>query len=231
MILAAGRGKRLRPLTDSVPKPLLKVKGQSLIEYHIAALVDAGIHQLVINHAWLGEQIVNQLGNGEALGADIQYSAEAEPGLETAGGILQALPKLTDGESPFIVVNGDVLTDFDFKQLKSVSLEEGCLAHLVLVPTPSYKAQGDFGLQAGKVMPHGELTFSGISVLHPDLFKGLLPGASPLAPLLRAAMKKGQVSGVCFDGAWDDIGTPERLALANASMAQSCANLKKESKL
>lgn len=215
MILAAGRGNRLRPLTDDQPKPLLTVKGKPLIVYHIEALVRAGIHQLVINHAWLGKQIESELGSGTAYGATIAYSAEGEWGLETAGGILQALPKLTDGQSPFMVVNGDVLTDFDFQSLSQHRLADGCLAHLVLVPTPAYKQQGDFGLQAGQVLAEGDLTFSGISLLHPDLFKGLAPGVRPLAPLLRAAMAKGQVTGVCFHGVWDDIGTPERLAQAN----------------
>lgn len=215
MILAAGRGNRLRPLTDHQPKPLLLVKGRPLIVYHIEALVHAGIHQLVINHAWLGKQIEDELGSGAAYGATIEYSAEGELGLETAGGILQALPKLTDGQSPFMVVNGDVLTDFDFQALRQHRLADGCLAHLVLVPTPAYKQKGDFGLQTGQVTPQGDLTFSGISLLHPDLFKGLALGVQPLAPLLRAAMAKGQVTGVCYHGAWDDIGTPERLAQAN----------------
>lgn len=211
MILAAGRGERLRPLTDQVPKPLLTINGKALIEYHIEALVEAGIHQLVINHAWLGVQIETKLGTGQAYGAQIDYSPEAVPGLETAGGILQALPKLTDGESPFIVVNADVFTDFDFRVLQGHALQPECLAHLVLVPTPTYKAQGDFGLASGKVTPHGDLTFGGMSLLHPRLFAGLTPGVHPLAPLLRAAMQKGQVSGVCYEGAWNDIGTPERL--------------------
>lgn len=215
MILAAGRGNRLRPLTDHEPKPLLTVKGKSLIEYHIEALVRAGIHQLVINHAWLGKKIEAKLGSGIAYDAEIEYSEEGEQGLETAGGILQALPKLTDGKSPFVVVNGDVLTDFDFQALSQHTLADGCLAHLVLVPTPAYKKQGDFGLQSGRVTEQGDLTFSGISLLHPDLFKDLTPGVRPLAPVLRAAMKDGQVTGVCYQGRWDDIGTPERLEQAN----------------
>lgn len=215
MILAAGRGNRLRPLTDHDPKPLLTVKGKSLIEYHIDALVRAGIYQLVINHAWLGKKIEAKLGSGVAYGAEIEYSEEGEQGLETAGGILKALPKLTDGKTPFVVVNGDVLTDFDFQALCQHTLAEGCLAHLVLVPTPAYKAEGDFGLQAGKVTEQGDLTFSGISLFHPDFFKGLTPGVRPLAPVLRAAMKDGQVTGVCYQGRWDDIGTPERLEQAN----------------
>jgi len=215
MILAAGRGNRLRPLADHTPKPLLTVKGKALIEYHIDALVRAGIHQLVINHAWLGEQIEAKLGSGSVYGADILYSPEAVPGLETAGGILKALPLLTDGETPFVVVNGDVLTDFNFQDLHQHRLAAGCLAHLVLVATPAYKAQGDFGLEAGRVTSQGDLTFAGISVLHPHLFEGLSPGARPLAPLLRAAMAKGQVTGVCYQGVWHDIGTPERLEEVN----------------
>lgn len=215
MILAAGRGNRLRPLTDHQPKPLLEVKGKALIEYHIEALVCAGIHQLVINHAWLGEQIEAKLGTGVAYGAEIEYSDEGAQGLETAGGIVQALPKLTDGNTPFVVVNGDVLTDFDFQTLSQHRLADGCLAHLVLVPTPDFKTQGDFGLQAGRVTEAGHLTFSGISLLHPDLFKTVEPGVQPLAPVLRAAMKNQQVTGVCYEGRWDDIGTPERLQRAN----------------
>lgn len=218
MILAAGRGKRLRPLTDSVPKPLVKVNDQCLIEYHLHALQKAGVTQVVINHAWLGQQIEETLGDGRRYGVQIDYSPEPEGGLETAGGILQAMPKLTDGQAPFLVVNGDVLTDFDFTPLANYELPEGVLAHLVLVPTPAFKAQGDFGLQDGKVTEQGDLTFSGLSVLHPDLFQDVAPGFVPLAPILRTAMGRQQVTGQVFDGRWDDIGTLERLENARREM-------------
>lgn len=215
IILAAGRGNRLRPLTDQLPKPLVDIHGQSLIEYHLHALSQAGVKQVVINHAWLGQMIEDKLGKGEAYQIEITYSAEPEGGLETAGGIVQALPLLTDGKSPFLVVNGDVFTDFDFASLAQKPLAKDSLAHLILVPTPSFKAQGDFGLDKdGKVMVTGDYTFSGISLLHPDLFSGLAPGIVPLAPILREAMKDGRVTGEVYSGRWDDIGTLERLEAA-----------------
>ncbi|MDG4812210.1 nucleotidyltransferase family protein [Hydrogenovibrio sp. 3SP14C1] len=215
MILAAGRGNRLRPLTDQLPKPLMDIHGQALIEYHLHALSRAGIDQVVINHAWLGQKIEAALGTGEAYQIEITYSPEPEGGLETAGGILQALPLLTDGNQPFLVVNGDVFTDFDFSALAKSTLPEGCLAHLILVPTPSFKAQGDFGLdKEGKVLATGDYTFSGISLLHPDLFSGITPGFVPLAPVLRDAIHQGKVTGEVYSGRWDDIGTIERLETA-----------------
>lgn len=207
MILAAGRGERMRPLTDHTPKPLLKVAGQCLIEYHIQNLVRAGITELVINHAHLGEQLEAALGDGSAYGATIQYSAEGQA-LETAGGIFNALPLL--GDNPFVVVNGDVWSDFSFQALpKSI---QG-LAHLVLVDNPEHNPQGDFALQAGQVSDDGEskFTFSGISILSPELFSGCQSGAFPLAPLLRQAMASGKVSGEHYCGEWCDVGTPERL--------------------
>jgi MurNAc alpha-1-phosphate uridylyltransferase len=214
MILAAGRGNRLRPLTDVLPKPLMEVGGQALIEHHLLALASAGVTDVVVNHAWLGEKIETKLGNGDAYGVQIQYSPEPEGGLETAGGIVQALPKLTDGSTPFLVVNGDVLTDYDFAGLAKMALPDGVLAHLVLVPTPAFKAAGDFGLEDGRVVAEGEWTFAGISVLHPSLFAGLTPGFEPLAPLLRQAMAAGKVTGEVYSGLWDDIGTVERLEAA-----------------
>lgn len=210
MILAAGKGERMRPLTLHTPKPLLPVAGVPLIEYHIRALQRAGITELVINHAWLGEQIETHLGDGAALGVSIQYSAEGEP-LETGGGIFKALPLL--GESPFVLVNGDVWTDYDFTRLRQPLAG---LAHLVLVDNPSHHPEGDFGLIEGQVTEQAatRLTYSGMAVVHPQLFAGCEAGAFKLAPLLRHAMSVGQVSGEHYQGYWVDVGTVERLAEA-----------------
>lgn len=214
MILAAGRGERLRPLTDQTPKPLLLVAGKPLIERHVEALVRAGITELVINHAWLGEQIEAALGDGSRFGAQIVYSAEGEQALETGGGIVRALPLL--GDKPFMVVNADVATDFDFSALpQSVS----GLAHLVLVPNPAHHAQGDFVLD-GKTVRLGDAargTFSGIAVYDPRLFVHCTDTmVFPLAPILRDAIAAGQVSGECYNGRWVDVGTEERRALAES---------------
>lgn len=215
MILAAGRGNRLRPLTDQLPKPLMDIHGQALIEYHLHALSQAGVKEVVINHAWLGQKIEEALGAGDAYQIQITYSPEPEGGLETAGGIMQALPSLTDGKKPFLVVNGDVFTDFDFAKLVKTALPEDRLAHLILVPTPSFKSRGDFGLDnEGKVLATGDYTFSGISLLHPKLFSDISPGFVPLAPILREAIKQGKVTGEVYSGRWDDIGTIERLEAA-----------------
>lgn len=210
MILAAGYGKRMLPLTATTPKPLLKAGAYSLIEWQIRKLAKAGLVDLVINLHHLGEQIVTSLGDGSRLGANIQYSFESEL-LETAGGIVKALPLL--GEDAFIVVNSDIWTDFDFARLQSVD-GNNTLAHLVLVPNADHHPQGDFhlgidGLVAELQQPR--CTFSGISVLHPRLFAGLTPQRLPLSPLLRAAMSKQQVTGEYFSGDWQDIGSPERL--------------------
>ena len=212
MILAAGRGERMRPLTDTLPKPLVTVNGKPLIAYHIERLVAAGIVDIVINLAHLGEKIEASLGDGSQWGANIIYSPEPEGGLETAGGILHALPLL--GDQPFIVVNGDVWTDYDFSLLASVVLNK-CLAHLVLVDNPAHHPAGDFYLSAqAKVEELGDndaLTFSGISVLHPYLFNGVSAGRSKLAPLFRAAMQQQKISGEYYAGDWQDIGTLARL--------------------
>jgi len=210
MILAAGRGERMRPLTDHTPKPLLPVGGKPLIVWHIERLVAAGIRELVINHAHLGRQIEQALGDGERWGACIRYSAEGEgQALETGGGIMRALPML--GEAPFLVVNGDVWCDFDPARLW---LGPGLLAHLLMVDNPPHNPGGDFRLHDGLLTAIGEprLTFSGIGVYHPELFRGCRSGAFPLAPLLRQAMADGQVSGHHHRGEWYDIGTPQRLA-------------------
>lgn len=222
MILAAGRGERMRPLTDHTPKPLLPVGGEPLIGWHIKRLRAAGISELVINHAWLGERIEAALGDGAAYGVRIAYSREGTA-LETAGGIATALPLL--GEAPFIVVNGDVLTDIDFATLADAAARldgRTALAHLLLVPNPPHHPGGDFGLLAdGRLSASpadGEaLTFSGIAAYHPALFAATPPHQpAKLAPLLRAAMAQGRVSGARHDGLWLDVGTVERLAEADA---------------
>jgi MurNAc alpha-1-phosphate uridylyltransferase len=212
MLLAAGRGERMRPLTDHTPKPLLRVAGQTLIEHHIGALYRAGIRELVVNHAHLGTQLIAALGDGSDYGVHIDYSAEPPGALETGGGIFNALPLL--GESPFLVVNADIWTDFDFATLPH---QPESLAHLVLVDNPAHHPQGDFTLAHGRVYSDGSarLTFSGIGVYRPALFTGSSSGSFPLAPLLRRAMVAGQVSGEHYAGAWFDIGTPERLAAVN----------------
>ncbi|CAM3799203.1 Glucose-1-phosphate thymidylyltransferase [Pseudomonas reidholzensis] len=212
MILAAGKGERMRPLTLHTPKPLLPVAGQPLIEYHLRALAAGGIREVVINHAWLGQQIEDHLGDGSQFGLSIRYSAEGEP-LETGGGIFKALPLL--GAEPFLLINGDVWTDYDFSRLQAAP--KG-LAHLVLVDNPGHHGRGDFRLLGEQVVDGdeapGTLTFSGISLLDPALFAGCQAGAFKLAPLLRKAMAEGQVSGEHHRGQWVDVGTLERLAEA-----------------
>ena len=225
MILAAGRGERMRPLTDHTPKPLLPAGGRPLIEWHIRRLAAAGIRQLVINHAWLGAQIEQVLGDGSRLGVEIAYSPESTA-LETAGGIATALPLL--GDAPFLVVNGDVLSDVDFTALQQQAAQldgRTRLAHLLLVDNPPHNPAGDFGLLANGLLAArpdagNGLTFSGIAAYHPALFADT-PAGQPakLAPLLRAAMAQGQVSGSRLDGLWLDVGTPERLAEADAIAA------------
>lgn len=209
MILAAGRGDRMRPLTDTTPKPLLKVAGKPLIQYTIENLVAAGFTELVINVAYLGEQIMQTLGDGWQLGASIFYSQEGAEGLETAGGIIHALPLL--GTEPFLVVNSDVACDFPLAQLRKPLPG---LAHLVLIPNPEHHPEGDFSLGAdGKLSVEGDnkCTFSGIGVYHPQLFAGIAPGKLKLRPVLEQAMADGLVSGEKFSGFWMDIGTQERL--------------------
>ena len=207
MILAAGRGERLRPLTDYTPKPLLTAAGKSLIEYQIEALARAGIRHIVINHAHLGKQIEQALGCGMRWGVSIHYSPESAA-LETGGGIFNALPLL--GEVPFLVINGDIWTDYDYSRLH---LAEGDLAHLLLVDNPSHHSDGDFVLIDGRVSEtEGECyTFSGIGLYHPALFANCTAGAFPLAPLLCRAIRSGRVSGEYYDGGWIDVGTPQRL--------------------
>ncbi|NBA97731.1 N-acetylmuramate alpha-1-phosphate uridylyltransferase MurU [Pseudomonas sp. R5(2019)] len=217
MILAAGKGERMRPLTLHTPKPLVPVAGVPLIEYHLRALAAAGFHDIVINHAWLGQQIEDHLGDGAQFGLSIQYSAEGEP-LETGGGIFKALPLL--GDEPFLIVNGDVWTDYDFRALRKPLAGH---AHLVLVNNPVHHPAGDFALVDGQVRDDGEdpkLTYSGIAVLDPALFDGAGSGAFKLAPLLRRAMAQGRVTGERFGGRWVDVGTHERLAEVEYLLAE-----------
>ncbi|WP_204419554.1 N-acetylmuramate alpha-1-phosphate uridylyltransferase MurU [Aeromonas veronii] len=207
MILAAGRGERMRPLTDLLPKPLLAVGGKPLIVHHIEKLKAAGVTELVINHAWLGHKLVESLGDGSALGVTIRWSAE-ESALETAGGIVQALPLL--GSEPFLVINGDTWLDVDYHTLVSQPLGDD-LAYLWLVPNPPQHPSGDFALQGGRVMDTPAFTFSGVGLYDPAAFAGLAGGARKLAPLLRDWMAQGRVGGSLLAGEWRDIGTVDRL--------------------
>ena len=218
MILAAGLGTRMRPLTDTTPKPLLEVGGIPLIVWHLERLVHDGFSDIVINIAHLGYKIPDALGDGSEWGVHIEYSDEQEEGgLESAGGIVKALPLL--GDEPFLVVNGDIFTDYDFQY--SRKLADGVLAHLVLVPNPEHNPEGDFALDGQLVVDHKQYTFSGIGYYSPKLFEGVPYGKSALAPLLRAAMKEGKVTGELYEGEWLDIGTPERLSLLNTQLINS----------
>lgn len=215
MILAAGRGERMRPLTDHTPKPLLAVGGKPLIVWHLERLAQAGFKEIVINHAYLGKQIEDALGTGDQWGLHIQYSPE-ETALETAGGIANALLLL--GGAPFLVVNGDVFTDMDFSK---IHLAAGKLAHLVLIDNPPQHSEGDFVFEEGKIKAEGtsKLTFSGIGIYHPDLFVDIPQGApAKLAPILRRAIAESKASAEHFSGVWHDIGTPERLTALNRQL-------------
>ncbi|MCF6190330.1 MAG: nucleotidyltransferase family protein [Cocleimonas sp.] len=210
MILAAGHGTRMKPLTDHTPKPLLKVGGKPLIVWHIEKLKKAGFKDIIINIAWLGDQIPKTLGDGSQFGVNLHYSDEQKDGaLETAGGIIKAL-SFFDGK-PFLVVNGDVWCDYEYCNQNPLKAKQ--LAHLVLVNNPEHNLEGDFALNNNTVKTEGEnkYTFSGIGYYHPNLFKKLPQGKRPLAPLLREAMGNDKVSGEHFAGDWRDIGTPERL--------------------
>ena len=208
MILAAGRGERLRPLTDEAPKPLIKVAGKSLIEYHLSNLADAGFKEIVINTAWLGKKIHQQLGNGENYGLSIQYSDEGEA-LETAGGIINALPLL--GNKPFLVVNGDIWCDFDFSSLTKLS--NSTQAHLVLVNNPNHNPHGDFSLRDSHIKNTGKTmyTYSGIGIYSAAFFAEQKPGKTPLAPIIKNKSDNNLVSGQFYNGLWTDVGTMERL--------------------
>jgi MurNAc alpha-1-phosphate uridylyltransferase len=208
MILAAGRGERLRPLTDSIPKPLIEVGGKSLIEYHIQALAQAGFREIVINQGHLGHLLPPAIGDGSRWNIAIHWSDEQPEALETGGGIHKALPQL--GSSPFLVVNGDIWTDFPFAQLRAVKCD---WAHLVMIPNPPQHHRGDFALVNARIRNEGgdKLTFSGIGVYHPRLFDGCTPGKFSIVPLLRSAMDNHFVTGEIHKGRWEDIGTLERL--------------------
>ncbi len=212
MILAAGRGDRLRPLTDNMPKALVEVRGQSLLERHLDNIRSAGIERVVINLGWHGEQIVSRVGSGSRHRLEVVYSQEADNILETGGGIHKALPML--GSDPFLVVNADIYTDMPVPEQ---ALAAETLGHLVMVPTPDYRDRGDFALNDGLIRNSdaAELTFSGVAIYRPEFFDGCEAGRFLLAPLLREAADAGQLTGSLYDGLWADVGTPERLAAVN----------------
>jgi MurNAc alpha-1-phosphate uridylyltransferase len=214
MVLAAGRGERMRPLTDSTPKPLLKVGSQMLIERHLLALAAAGVREVVVNLSWLGELIRATLGDGSRWGVTLHYSEEGPVPLETGGGIFQALPRL--GPEPFLVVNGDILTDLPFAGLRLPADAKG---HLVLVDNPAHHARGDFTLEGDRVALPGKksLTFSGIALYRPEFFAGCRAGRFPLLPLFKRAIAAGELSGEHYAGQWNDVGTPQRLAELQAA--------------
>lgn len=210
MILAAGRGERLRPHTDITPKPLIQVGKHRLIEYHLLNLAKAGIKDVVINISWLADQIRETLGDGSNYSLDIIYSDEGEEALETAGGIINAMPHL--GDKPFIVINGDIWCDYDLSTLTNRTPEHE--AHLVLVKNPEHNTEGDFALENGLIRNSGEhkLTYSGIGLYTPAFFAGIQPGKKALAPILRKKSEDNKISGEIYNGEWVDIGTIERLA-------------------
>lgn len=216
MILAAGRGERMRPLTDRTPKPLLDAGGGSLIEHHLFNLKRAGIREVVINLAWLGERIREYLGDGARYGLSIRYSEEGGTALETAGGIIRALPLL--GEAAFLVVNGDIWTDYPFAELE---LGAGALARLVMIDNPPHHPKGDFALERGLLRLQGEtmLTYSGIGLYRPELFAPYPPGKRGLREVLNAAIAQDRIEGVHYPGQWFDIGTPERLETLRAHLS------------
>lgn len=209
MLLAAGRGERMRPLTDRIPKPLLMVRGKPLIVHHLEKLAGIGVLQVVINLSWLGDQIRAALGDGSRFGVRIVYSEEDGGALETGGGIQRALPLL--GAEPFLVANADVFTEFDFSTL---AIAPQALAQLVLVPNPAHVPDGDFALIEGRVLESGapRLTYSGIGLFRPELFAACTPGKFPLLPLLRRAIALDRLHGQLYTGVWSDVGTPGRLA-------------------
>lgn len=213
MILAAGRGERLRPLTDNLPKALVEVHGESLLERHLRSVRAVGVETVVINLGWLGNQIVERIGSGSNFGLNVVYSPEDDDILETGGGIHRALPLL--GSAPFLVVNADILTDMP---LPAASLDDDDVGHLVLVPTPGQKSSGDFDLADGRVQngDNAEFTFSGVAVYRPEMFAECTPGRFPLAPMLRTAANAGTLGGSVYTGLWRDVGTPERLAELNS---------------
>jgi MurNAc alpha-1-phosphate uridylyltransferase len=214
MILAAGRGDRLRPLTDRMPKPLVEVNGKPLIEHHIESLANAGFREIVINQGHLGNMLPEALGNGERWGVHIHWSDEQPEALETGGGIHKALSLL--GNGPFLAVNGDIYTNYPFARLRAVKCDH---AHLVMVPNPDHNPEGDFSLHGGIVREQGvqKFTYSGIAVYHPRLLAGCNPGKFSMVPVLLGAMRQHIVTGECYGGAWNDIGTLDRLDQARKS--------------
>lgn len=223
MILAAGRGERMRPHTDATPKPLLRVGGKPLIEYHLERLGAAGVRQFVVNLGWHGDQIRAHLGDGARWGVSVAYSEEGWPALESGGGIFHALPLL--GPDPFIVVNGDVYADYPWPSLieHARHLPATDLAHLVLVPNPAHNPAGDFVLERGRVGNGAgpRLTFSGLSVHRPEFFEGCAPGHFPLLPLWRRHADAGRIGGEHYAGRWSDVGTPQRLEQLEQSLRAS----------
>ena len=217
MVLAAGRGERMRPLTDSVPKPLLAVGGQPLIARHMQALSRAGIREVVVNLSWLGGQIRAALGDGAAFGLSIRYSEEGPVPLETGGGVFRALPLL--GPGPFVVVSGDIWTDYDFSR---IAIAPDALGQLVLVPNPPHHLQGDFGLQQGRVVDaEPRFNYGNIGIYRPEFFAGCTDGRFALVQPLRRAIAAGRLDGELYRGAWENIGTPAQLAALDARLRQA----------
>lgn len=213
MILAAGRGERMRPLTDHSPKPLLPVAGKPMIQYHIEALAAAGVREIVINLAWLGQQIRTALGNGSQFDVNIDYSDEGDSALETGGGVFKALPRLAgaSGKDPFLVVSGDVWTEYPLADSMN-KLAPNDVAHFVLVPNPDFHARGDFGLVGSRLVDSGErYTYANIGVFRPEFFEGCQPGKFPLAPLMFNWIRKDKCSGELYRGVWHNVGTPQQL--------------------
>lgn len=214
MILAAGKGERMRPLTEHCPKPLLTVNGSTLLERHITALVTAGISDIVINVSYLAHQIIDFCGDGSRWGCCIEFSIEDEP-LETAGGVIQALSTL--GTEPFLLVSADVMTDFDYRELIEHKLASDW-ASLVLVPNPQHHPKGDFGLSAGRIVQAAtemdSFTYSGVGLVSPELFHSLEAGKRRIRPVFDRAIESNRLGGQVWSGAWSDVGTPERLDLA-----------------
>jgi N-acetyl-alpha-D-muramate 1-phosphate uridylyltransferase len=215
MVLAAGRGERMRPITDTLPKPLVPVADKPLIGYHLERLARAGFRDVVINLSWLGQKICEALGDGRQYGLSIVYSEEGPEPLETGGGIFQALPLL--GSGPFLVVNGDTWNDIEYGGLK---LEPGADGHLVLVPNPTHNTNGDFGLADGFVVerPTDRFTYSGVGVYRPEFFAGCTAGKFPMLPLLKRAIGARKLKGQVHEGEWIDVGTPQRLASLDAEV-------------
>lgn len=213
MILAAGRGERLRPVTDSMPKSLVEINGQALLERHLRSLAKDGVETVVVNLGWLGEQITERIGSGEEFGLNVVYSQEGDNILETGGGIHRALPML--GADPFLVINADIYTDMP---LPDVQLGDDDMAHLICVPVTEDKSSGDFAIVDGRIRNDGEpmFTFSGVSIYRPEFFADCTPGRFSVVPMLRAAVDADKISGSIYSGLWRDVGTPERLAELNA---------------